>query len=126
MRRDLELIRKLFFELEKYPVKIEPSFDYSINIKNYSKEIIDSHLVLMQQANFIQGIIHRSIINKNITIHYDTLEITWEGYEFLETIRSNKVWKYIKEKTKDSDLPFNLIKELGKTYLMKYILPESI
>lgn len=124
MKRELELIRKLFFELEKFPVKIESSFDYSINIKNYSKEVVDYHLVLMHQANFIQGIVHRSIINKSINIHYDTLEITWEGYEFLETIRSNKVWKYIKEKTKDSDLPFTLVKELGKTFLIKLVFPS--
>ncbi|MFZ1518365.1 MAG: DUF2513 domain-containing protein [Ignavibacteriaceae bacterium] len=125
MKREIELIRKIFFELEKFPAKIESSFDYSIKVKNYSKEIIDYHLVLMQQANFIQGIIQRSVINKNITIYYDTLEITWEGHEFLDTIRHNKVWKYLKEKTKNSDIPFTVIKELGKTILVKLVFPQS-
>lgn len=121
MKRDLELIRKLLFELEKYPVKIDPLFDYSIKIKNISKEVIDYHLLLMKQANFISGIIQRSIINKQITVHYDSLEITWDGFEFLDTIRQNKVWKYLKEKAKNSDIPFTLIKELGLTMLTQHV-----
>ena len=87
MKRDIELIRKLFFILETFPPKIKDDFDYSINVDGYDQETIEFHLYLMKQANFIDGIIQRSIINNTISIINEKLEIKWEGYEFFNSIK---------------------------------------
>lgn len=119
MKRDLELIRKLFFKIEKYPLKINNEFDYQISFKNYSKEEINFNLFLMKDANFIEGIFHRSVINKHLEVMYETLEITWKGFKFLDTIRHNSNWGRIKAFVQKSNLPFSVIEEMGKTLIIE-------
>lgn len=114
MKRDLDLIRKLFFAIEKFPVDIDSHYDYEISIRGYNQIEIDFHLNLMKEANFISGIIHRSIINKHLSVIYSTLEIRWEGYEFFDSIRNNKVWRHLKSKVLKSDVPYSIIKEMAK------------
>jgi len=84
-KKDLELIRKLFIKIETFPISIKNNFDYEIKIDDYSKEEINFNLLLMKKENLIDGIFHRSIINKHIEVNYATLEITAEGYKFFDT-----------------------------------------
>lgn len=113
MQRDLELIRKLFFRIEEFPYKINNDFDYEIKVDGYSIEEINFHLYLMKQAQFLDGIIHKSDLNKYLTVLYDTLEITWKGYDFFNSIRDNKIWDKIKRKLFDINIPIGILKELG-------------
>jgi len=124
VKRDLALIRELFFHIEKYPQKIDKNFDYEIKIKGYTKDQIDFHLNLMKDANFIDGIIHKSIINKTLSVYYDTLEIKWEGYEFFDSIKDKKIWKSFKSKFGNSDLPFTVIMEVCKTLITQIITAQ--
>lgn len=121
MKRNLSLIRELFFIIENFPVQIDKNYKYKISIKSYSKEEIDFHINLMKEANFVDGIIHRSIINKHITIYYETLEIKWEGYDFLNSIRDNKVWGAFKKKFGNGELPLSIIKEICKGFILQFI-----
>ena len=97
MNRDLELIRKLLFKIETFPLKIKEGFNYDIILNGYSKEEINFNLLLMQQENFILGIFHRSVINKHLEVLYETLEITSKGYKFFASIKSETRWKIIKK-----------------------------
>lgn len=97
MKRDLELIRKLFFKIETFPLKIKDGFDYDIILNGYSKEEINFNLLLMKQEHFIEGIFHRSVINKHLEVLYETLEITSKGYKFFASIKAETRWKKIKK-----------------------------
>lgn len=121
MKRDLELIREIFFRIEEFPYKIEKDYSYVINFENYKREEIDFHLYLMKQANFINGIIHKSVINSHLNVIYETLEITWAGYEFFNSIRDKNVWKKLKKKLMDINLPINIIFELSKIIIKEQL-----
>ena len=97
MKRDLELIRKLFFKIETFPLKIKERFNYDIILNGYSKEEINFNLFIMKQENFIEGIFHRSVINKYLEVLYETLEITSKGFKFFASIKAETIWKRIKK-----------------------------
>lgn len=101
-KRNIELIRKLFLKIESFPFTIQENFDYEIRIEGYSKEQINFSLSLMKQENYIDGIFHRSIINKHLEVSYETLEVTAKGYKYFDKqfgkslpsgIRSNNLEK---------------------------------
>lgn len=121
MKRDLGLIREIFFIIEKFPVTIDKNYNYEISVNSYSKEEIDFHINLMKEANFIDGVIHRSVINKHISVYYDTLEIKWDGYDFFNSIRDRKIWRTFKEKFGNGDLPLSIIKEVCKNLILQLI-----
>ena len=126
MKRDLDLIRKLFFRIEEFPYNIKTDFNYEIIIEGFNKEEIDFHLYLMKQANFITGIVQKSVINKRLTVIYETLEITWKGYEFFNSIRDKNVWSKIKSKVTDINLPINIIWELSKIIIKEQLKIDQI
>lgn len=124
MKRDLELIRELFLRIEEFPQKIEDDYNYEIAIDGFTKEEVDFHLYLMKKAKFIDGIINRSVVNKHINAHYETFEITWDGYEFLNSIRNKKVWQSFKNKYANFELPFSIITDVCKTLIQQVILNQ--
>ena len=71
----------------------------------------------MKQADLIDGSIHRSIINNTISVVYAKLEITWDGYEFFNSVKDKSVWDKIITKLKGADLPISTIKEAAKIIL---------
>lgn len=121
MKKDLDLIRKIFFKLEEFPYQIQKDYNYKIEFEGYTKEKINFHLQLMKQAKFIDGIIHKSVINKHLEVRYETLEITWEGYDFFNSIRDNKIWNTFKKKFGNGELPFSIIMEICKNLILHFI-----
>lgn len=49
----------------------------------------------MEVANVIDGIIHKSILNKTLPVHYDTLEIKWTDMIFFNSIKDKKSMEVI-------------------------------
>jgi Hypothetical protein (DUF2513) len=119
MKRDLELIRELFFKIEAYPLKINNEFDYQISFDKYTKEEINFNLFLMKDANFIDGVFHRSVINKHLEVMNQTLEITWEGFEFFDTIKQTNRWQKIKSYVLNENIPYSIIKQIGTSFILK-------
>lgn len=104
MKRDIELIRKILLYLEQTPKGL-------IRVENFAKdlsvdeEIIKYQINLLYQAGFIYGTVRKAKpygrSEKAEHIKDDVLsvtpyEMTWQGHEYLETIRDPEVW----EKTK--------------------------
>lgn len=90
MKRDLTLIEKLFSIIEEFPQKTSDDFNYDIKIVGFNKEEIDFQLYLLKEEKYIKGIIHKSKINKQLNVHYETLEITPKGYGFFEKIKDQR------------------------------------
>ena len=101
MKRDMDLIRNLLMRIEEFPSKIDDNYDYTMNFKGYKNQEINFHLNLLKDAVYIDGIIQKSIINKHISINYETLELSWKGYEFLDLARDNTIWKKAKKTIAD-------------------------
>ena len=95
MKRDLDLIRKLlvFFEERPHggPIEIPP-------IDGYSEMEIQYHLLLLHEAGFLRCERIRSSTDPDRVIRVIPFYLTWEGQEFLQSIKDDTVWRKAKEK----------------------------
>ncbi|CAI2580045.1 hypothetical protein AKUH3B110M_04700 [Apilactobacillus kunkeei] len=88
----------LFLEQE---LELNKSIDPAdvINSLNYTEDITSYSLQKLREANYIVGGVNISYdFYGNGTVESTPIkDITWEGHEYLNTVRDNRVWK----KTKD-------------------------
>ncbi|CAI2579092.1 hypothetical protein AKUH4B412M_04730 [Apilactobacillus kunkeei] len=88
----------LFLEQE---LELNKSIDPAdvINSLNYTEDITSYSLQKLREANYIVGGVNISYdFYGNGTVENTPIkDITWEGHEYLNTVRDNRVWK----KTKD-------------------------
>ena len=93
MKRDMDLVRKILFKLEKD----EGIGSNNFSIEGYDWKTINFHIYLMNEAGFLEAV--------DISSHGDMFEriprnITWQGYEFLDLIRKDNAWNKAKDQMK--------------------------
>jgi hypothetical protein len=122
MKRDLELIRKLllFFE-EKYSpelVELPP-------IEGYDETTLKTHLVLMFEAGLLRCEPVRSSTSDRV-IYVLPFELTWDGHEFLDKVRSESVWDRIRSTiaSQGGSVAFALVNQLATRYAMELLKPS--
>ncbi len=93
MKRDMDYIRELLFEIEAAPADEL----WSREEVNPTPEMprLSQHLKLLVDATFIEG--RHEVYLGGGELWYD-VRLTWKGNEFLDTIRSDAVWKKTKER----------------------------
>lgn len=118
MTRDMDLIRALLLQLEameKRPsdvMHIVPDDD-TLAIEGYTVEQVEHHLSLIHEAGFLdhvgggqpmEGIMFR--------------RLSWQGYEFLDTLRDPAVWRTTKDKaSKVGGAGLGIILDIGKAVI---------
>ncbi len=94
MKRDMDLIRHLLLTLESKPgpqlIKAE-----DIEAEGFSPTEVKYHLNLMFQAGLINGEDVRSSTSDRLIQVYP-FDLTWQGHEFLETVRDPEIWRQAK------------------------------
>ncbi|MBW3130722.1 DUF2513 domain-containing protein [Hymenobacter profundi] len=110
MRRDIELVKSI---LEYFEAKTDFHHEEHIVIDGYSSNLIKYHLQIMYEAGFINAEPIQS--QKGRLYSLLPFRLTWQGHEFLDTIRSKKTWSRIKSivQSKGLDLSFEVIKKLA-------------
>ncbi|MGR6872264.1 DUF2513 domain-containing protein [Pseudomonas sp. HK3] len=91
MKRDWNIIRDILLKIESNPADGRPLevADFSSDLKfEYSK-----HVEMLLEFKLISG---KLVFQLNPPNYYVITGMTWEGYELLDTIKSDTVW----EKTK--------------------------
>lgn len=90
----------LFLEQE---LELNKSIDPAdvINSLNYTEDITSYSLQKLREANYIVGGVNISYdFYGNGTVENTPIkDITWEGHEYLNTVRDNRVWKRTKDIT---------------------------
>jgi len=78
-------------------------------IDGYTEQEVLFHQKLLIDANFLQGEPHISFeTSKGEVDSVIIKEITWQGYDFLEVLKDDKKFEYIKDIAKK--LPLEVIK----------------
>jgi hypothetical protein len=116
----MELIRKLLFHLEaRASMKAELSFP----IEGYDSTTIRYHLLLLAQAKLVDFEPELTKTGRIIRAH--VLGLNWNGHEFLDAVRSDKVWRKLLRYAKDKGgaLPFDLLKVLAVKLLEQSLSP---
>lgn len=121
MKRDWEVIRAVLIEVEELAEAERHRFSYSLNDSHEaSAQTKAEHAMLLWKAGFIQA--HDVGTTEGPAIL--SPELSWQGHELLDTLRSKPVWERIKTTAKDKglELTFDAVKVLGQAaldYVMK-------
>ena len=110
MRRDLELVRQILLAMEAHPHGFAPD---AFTIAGYDQDTIGHHVWLMKQGALVTAV--------DVTCGGDASptalpgSITWDGHEFLDAVRNDRVWMKVRTELKDRaiTLPFSLIQDLA-------------
>lgn len=106
MKRDMDLVRSILFQIEE----CDDAAPRDIAVENYTQEQIQYHLGILYQAQLIDA--YEIIAARGTT--YRVKKLTWEGHSFLEAARNDTVWKKAKEKALEfgGSIPFEILKPL--------------
>lgn len=96
MKRDMEIIRTVLLKVEeKCPPYGNERFSKD-DFPGYDWMTVWSHARLLEDIGFFQGVSHEVGIDC-FSVH----GLSWEGHEFLESIRDPETWRKIKEIAQD-------------------------
>jgi predicted transcriptional regulator len=82
-----------------------------IDLTDYTPLQVSYHIMQLHQAGFIKA--HDTTTTAGFS--WEATTLTWEGHEFLDAIRSDTVWKKIKDTVKEKgvEMPFAILKSLA-------------
>lgn len=116
MKRNWDIIREVLIKVEGLPSGEELRAE-DLNEKDYDSVIYNMGLLL--EANLVRGI----DVSSHSGMSYILQSLTWNGHEFLDTIRNDTIWNETKEEivNKGAGMSFDLLKalaiKLGSAYL---------
>jgi len=115
MKLDWELIREILLKLEELPAEegqlmpqtFQPFYDW---------EKVSYHIKLLWQAGLIEAGTIKALGMPTI---YYAKSLTWDGHEFLNSIRNPSVWNKVKERAREIgiSLTLDIAKEISKAVI---------
>jgi hypothetical protein len=122
MKRDMEVIRDILFSIEE---QYEDVALYNLEVKDYSFKKIAYHCNLLYEAGFISN--YDDAYGDGEICSFGVGSITWEGHDYLDKIRSDKVWNKTKKTITDKGLPMivDVVKDIA-TEIIKSMVQGAI
>jgi hypothetical protein len=123
MKRDMSLVREVLLRVEALDMPpaaraICRGWDPEFKIEGYSEQLVDQHLRLLTEAGFING--------KPAADAVMLEGLTWEGHEFLDTVRSPEIWRRTKEAAgKVGGVSISILAEIAKA-TAKMVIKEHL
>ena len=118
MKRDMDLIRELLLKIENGQTSFILTSDTAAALSLSPAEggMTEEHLILLKQAGFIE------IMSRSLSGHYAIKRLTWEGHDFLDSIRDPKIWEKTKKGVEGAGgFTVDLLKDLAKGFMKKQI-----
>jgi len=123
MKLDKDLVRNILLAIEADTG--DPRGWIDLEIPDHSHVEVAYHVELLAEANFIEAIDLCSIGPDGYD--WKPKRLTYEGHEFLDTIRDNQVWKETKEIAKQVGAgSVTMLFEIGKAYIKQQLVPHGI
>lgn len=126
MKRDMDLVREVLLKLEALPMRpgsmvVISGYDEEMAIDGHTPEAVEYHMTMLRNAGFLDSPGAQPAGN-GITFR----SLTWEGHDFLDTVRDPEVWKRTKAgASKIGGWTFEVIKQVGTAYL-KQVAKERL
>jgi len=118
MKRDMELIRKLLFLIEELD---DPHKELKIP-SDIDKQVAVYHLKLLEQAGYTENNI-KYAGNQPLWIYSS---LTWDGHEFLDSVKNDTVWEKVKEGIKSKGLELGQVSFSVLIDFVKFKLKEKL
>lgn len=87
MKRDMDLVRQILQQIED---RKPGSSNHGVSATGRSRDELYEHLMIMQDAGLVEGVAMAPVPLCR--------RMTWEGHEFLEQSRDERIWKQAKDK----------------------------
>lgn len=114
--RDMDLVRKILFALEKMAPGEIFEFD---SLGEVSSAQVNYHLELMSDNNLVR------LYDKMRDAA--SVRLTWEGHEFLEAVRDDKRWEKVKaEMSKSGGFVYEMAKAIALDFVEEEINPNRV
>lgn len=120
MKRDMDLIRDLLLRIED--ASEEPNSSAFIEeCDETEKDRVTKHLRLLHEAGLIKGIISNLLRGR---WRIQNIELTWQGHDFVGTVRDPEVWARTKETAQKAgtgaiELVWGIAKEVAKAEIKR-------
>lgn len=114
--RDMEFVRKILFALEKMLPGEVFEFD---SLGGVPAAQVDYHLELMGDNNLVR--LYDKMRDSA------SVRLTWEGHEFLESVRDDKRWEKVKaEMSKSGGFVYEMAKSIALDFMEEEINPNRV
>lgn len=117
----MELVRAILLRVEA-----KQNFtNETITIDGYDPEIVARHVELLFDNKLLDGRKSKEITPTVPAVL--VFDLTWEGHEFVATLRDDNVWGKIKQKispTVLATLPFDVLKTVGITMVTRLTMNQ--
>jgi hypothetical protein len=139
MKRDWDLLRKQLTDIEEEKdvladIPDEPKFsdqswdDYERQLKEFNavEARIAGHLEMLIDNGYVDGIQVLRGADGHFAYGLASPRLTMSGHDFLDTMRSSKIWESIKAtaKKKGIELTFDAVKSLG-IFALKQLIEST-
>jgi len=94
MKRDMDLIRDVLLKLEGMDKPAAKNLTNDEDTDEDYQKLLEHLQLLIDEAGFVSGISAHSAGGK----YWLDLRLTWEGHEYLDTIRDAEIWSLTKDK----------------------------
>jgi hypothetical protein len=104
MKRDMDLVRAILIEIEKFGTVQQ----YTLDIEGYEEQNVAYHVMLLKEASFILA----AVAETSDRIIAYPIRLTWQGHEFLDNARDETRWNEAKKIAgqKGGSMAFDVIK----------------
>ena len=91
MQRDMDLIRKILFAVERFPVSIDGRSMHDLSVEHNGtrmedgNQILFGHILILRDAELINAAISPRLMEARV------FRLTWKGHEFLDAARDDDV-----------------------------------
>lgn len=114
MKRNMDLIRLLLLDLEAAP----GALDANHPVKGYTQPEVAYHLALLLKGGLAEGATPTFYLGNTTQVPDVVLatRLSFEGHDFIDTLRDDTIWKTVKEKTAKvgSTVALEVFKALGQ------------
>ena len=111
MKRDMDLVRKILFELQEKD-RIHASFD-NVQIEGYPHGHVFYHLTILTDSPYVTAVNS----SRGTISHY---RLTWQGHEFIDSIADPDRWAQIKQaSSKVGGFTFEMISKIATELMIK-------
>src|SRR5271168_1413728 len=99
MKRNMDLIRALLLKVESDPPPRAGETATGFDVAGYTDAEVLYHLDLLAQAEFVSGDARNSKVVDvgGQPTRVALYKLTWQGHEFLDSVRDPETWKKAKE-----------------------------
>lgn len=118
MKRDMDLVRFILLETEKAPDSFEIE---ELVCDAYDMKTIAYHVDMLNSYGLIDAKLNKAW--GGVVVSGTIYALTWDGCDYLDAIREDKVWKKTKQVIKDSvgSTTLGVIKQTAVMVATKFI-----